>query len=377
MSIELQERIRTAGAAAPPVRGKPGAQDRLISLDAYRGFVMLAMVSAGLGMAHLLGDRTWGWLADQMRHRDWEGCTFWDLIQPSFMFIVGASMPFAFAQRQKRGDTWWRQFGHAVRRSLTLIAIGVFLDTYAEQVFYVQFIRVLQQIAIGYLLAFLVLQRGPLEQAAFAVVLLILHPLAYVFYGWAIGADPWYACHNIGVEIDLFLHLPLSRGNYVTLNAISSTATILFGVLCGELLRSDWSARRKLLTLVAAGLAGLALGMALTPVVPLVKKIWTTSFTLLAAGWTCLLMAVFYGLIDVLHYRRWAFPFVVVGMNSIAVYVVAGVFGSNIRQAVRAFLGQPLSAVPLAAPVITAVLVTLVQWLFCYWLYRRKIFFKV
>src|SRR5262249_25451504 len=97
MSVELQERIRPVRAAAPAAPAKPGAPDRLISLDAYRGFVMLAMVSAGLGMAHLRNDPTWGWLADQMGHRDWEGCTFWDLIQPSFMFIVGASMPFAFA----------------------------------------------------------------------------------------------------------------------------------------------------------------------------------------------------------------------------------------------------------------------------------------
>src|SRR5262249_16292674 len=146
---------------------------------------------------------------------------FWDLIQPSFMFIVGASMPFAFAQRKQRGDSWWRQFGHAVRRSLTLIAIGIFLDTYAEQVIYVQFIRVLQQIAIGYVLAFLVLQRRPVEQAAFAVVLLILHPLAFLLFGWANHTDPWYPCYNIGVEIDMLLHLPLSSGNYVTFNAIS------------------------------------------------------------------------------------------------------------------------------------------------------------
>src|SRR4051794_18830565 len=87
---------------------------RLLSLDAYRGFVMLAMVAAGLGTRGLRSDPNWWWLADQLEHRVWEGCTFWDLIQPSFMFIVGVAMPFAFVQRQERGETWPEQFGHAV-----------------------------------------------------------------------------------------------------------------------------------------------------------------------------------------------------------------------------------------------------------------------
>src|SRR5215831_4177400 len=98
----------------------PVPADRLVSLDAYRGFTMLAMASAGLGTAHLLNDPTWGGLADQLEHREWIGCTAWDLIQPSFMFIVGAAMPFSFAQRRQRGDSWGRQFGHVLRRAFLL-----------------------------------------------------------------------------------------------------------------------------------------------------------------------------------------------------------------------------------------------------------------
>ena len=110
------------------------ASERLVSVDAYRGFVMLAMVSAGLGMQKLMNDPRWGWLADQFEHRPWEGCTFWDLIQPSFMFIVGVAMPFSFALRRARGEGWAAQFRHAVRRSLTLIAIGIFLDSYYTKI---------------------------------------------------------------------------------------------------------------------------------------------------------------------------------------------------------------------------------------------------
>src|SRR5207249_2423188 len=91
-----------------------GNDGRLVSLDAYRGFVMLAMVSSGLGMGHLLTDPTWGWLADQFTHRDWVGCTFWDLIQPSFMLIVGVAMVLSFGQRA--GQPWGRQLFHVVKR---------------------------------------------------------------------------------------------------------------------------------------------------------------------------------------------------------------------------------------------------------------------
>src|SRR5262245_5667931 len=217
-----------------------GASERLVSVDAYRGFVMLAMVSAGLGMQTLLHDPSWGWLADQFEHRAWEGCTFWDLIQPSFMFIVGVAMPFSFALRHARGETWGQQFVHALQRSLTLIAIGIFLDIYASNPpgIFVQFIRVLQQIAIGYLIAFLVLHRGPGVQALTAAALLVLHTTAFLLFAQNHSLEPWDKGYNFGVALDQWLHLPLSKGGYVTFNAISSTSTILFGVLCGELLRS-------------------------------------------------------------------------------------------------------------------------------------------
>jgi predicted acyltransferase len=398
MATAIQERSYTTPrekfpAEPPPVQAPP---DRSLSLDAYRGFVMLAMISSGLGMAVLLKDPVWGPVAYQFEHVKWEGCTFWDLIQPSFMFIVGAAMPFAFAKRRQRGETWGRQFLHAARRSLLLIAIGVFLDIYSEQKIFVQFIRVLQQIAIGYLLAFFVLGLGWRIQALAAVLLLAVHTLAFYLWGWAVDVNPWWQDTNVGFAVDYVLGLPLSKGGYVTINAISSAATILFGVLCGELLRTNWSVARKLLVLVLAGVAGLALGWALSPWVPLVKRIWTASFAIFAAGWTCLILACFFALIDGLQWRRWAFPLIVAGMNSIALYVSAGIFSGNIKRAVGPFLNPlfswkgyqdfridrlglaPTTVLPPPEGVILlALLVVLGQWLFCYWLYRHKIFFKV
>src|SRR5262249_56818061 len=170
-----------------------------------------------------------------------------DLNQPSFIFMVGVAMPFSFALRRARGETWGQQFVHAVRRSLTLIALGIFLDTFASNppTVYVQFIRVLQQIAIGYLLAFLVLHRGPGTQASVAAALLVLHTAAFLLFAQHHSYEPWDKGFNFGIALDQWLHLPLSKGGYVTFNAISSTSTILFGVLCGELLRSETGSARR------------------------------------------------------------------------------------------------------------------------------------
>jgi predicted acyltransferase len=375
------------GLEQQPPTPAPARPERLVSVDAYRGFVMLAMISAGLGMSKLMKDPTWGWLARQLEHKPWEGCTFWDLIQPSFMFIVGVAMPFSFAVRQARGEGWGHQFLHAVRRSLTLIAIGIFLDSYHSRPpgVTVEFIRVLQQIAIGYLIAFLVLHLGPRIQAATAGLLLLLHTGAFLLYAHNTElASAWGKWANFGDALDAWLYLPFNRGGYATFNAVSSAATILFGVLAGELLRSATPPLRKLLLLTVAGFGGLAAGAALTPMVPMVKRLWTSSFALYAAGWTCLMLAAFYGVIDVLGYRRWTFPLVVVGMNSIAAYVAAGVLTGPFRQAIRPFLNSSLERLPAGwhlqeawYPVVLSVLVTLGLWLFCYWLYRHRIFFKV
>jgi predicted acyltransferase len=369
--------------------GRTIPSGRLPSLDAYRGFTMLAMVSSGLGMAAFVGDPTWGWLAHQLGHLPWEGCTFWDLIQPSFMFIVGVAMPFAFARRREHGDSWGRQFAHVLQRALALILIGIFLDSYSAQVLSIGFIRVLQQIAIGYVLAFLVLNRGPLIQLLTAVLFLAAHTAAFLVYGYVTGTEPWTKGHNVGTWLDHLAGLPFNTDGYVTFNALSSAGTILFGVACGELLRSSRSSCHKLTVLVAVGLGALVLGLLLSgggsyfPAlefpqrIPMVKKIWTASFAIHAAGWTCLMMAAFYLVIDMFGYQRWSLPLVVVGMNSIAVYVIANMFKPEIRRALHLFYVADIDFLPRLAPVWLAVQIVLVVWLIAYWLYRQRIFFKL
>ena len=362
--------------------------NRLASIDAYRGFTMLAMASAGLSLTPLLENHNLGLLAHQLEHEEWEGCTAWDLIQPSFMFLVGVAMPFSFARREEQGATWKQQFSHALGRCLLLALIGMFLDTYSEHIVTVQFIRVLQQIALAYILVFFVLSWTVPLQLVVLIGILTFHPASYILYCQARGlADPWLPGNNLGTRIDESMNLPrflsyhidfmpVSKGNYTTLNALTSAATILSGVLVGRLLRSPISSNSKVLVLIAIGFSCLCLGLNLSPYVPMIKRLWTSSVALYAGGWTFLLMAGFYALIDGLKCRNWAFPLIVVGMNSIAIYVFSGVAGSNIKRAIEPFLltfnmSQEIGLVTLAVAALG------VKWLFCYWLYRHKIFMRV
>jgi heparan-alpha-glucosaminide N-acetyltransferase len=453
---------------------KPTAapSDRLVSLDAYRGFTMFLMASAGLALndvgrlateKELQSASVWRAIGYQTEHASWVGCTLWDLIQPSFMFIVGVSMVFSYAIRQSKGQSFVRQFLHAIKRAALLCVIGFFLDSYGDAggTIMIQFIRVLQQIAIGYVIAFLVLPLGWKVQAVTAILLLVGHTSAYMLYVPGSLAVPeeklnknqqeviqlastldkhWQPVDNFGRQLDIRMHeavkrfvrgdgsdperrdriaeqiMPLSRGFYNTFNAISSAATILFGVLVGELLRSSLRPMRKAGILVVAGVLGLVVGWAIsggggwfdysfTPLVPLVKKIWTASFAIFSAGWACLALAAFYAVIDIAGWKAWSFPFLVVGMNSIAMYVISGTMKHNFRLVANMFVPTAPNAdkpgprfsdfVPsldlstwqwhfgidlshwFLTPFLGSSIIMLCFWLCTYWMYRNKVFLKV
>ncbi len=170
-------------------------------------------------------------------------------------------------------------------------------------------------------------------------------------------------------------------GGYLTLSFIPSLATMIFGLMSGELLRSPRSSEQKFRILVIAGIAGLVIGQVLqsTGICPIVKRIWTPSWTLFSTGWTCLILAAFYGVVDILKFRRWTFPLVVVGMNSITMYVMEelshGWFSRTLRthfgSGIFEFMGKAYE------PLLGRLLVLLAMWLVCYWLYRQRIFIRI
>lgn len=370
-----------------PVPNPPApATARLASLDAYRGLIMFTLLCGGI-FHSLKGHPDWNWLFVQNEHVAWEGCVYWDLIQPSFMFMVGASMPFALARREALGDPWSRRLLHVLRRALTLVVVGILLDHFGADRVQIGFIRVLQQIAPGYVFSFFLVGRPLAVQGAVGAGVLVAYQLAWMFNPWNGPGGPWaMGGENLGTAFDRWMLGRNYSGHYVGLNAVPSGVTILLGAMAGEVLRRAESAapallpaarRRACATLVAAGVAGIACGALLGTVFPLVKRIWTPSFTVYAGGWTALVLGLFHGVVDVAGLRRWAFPLAVVGTNSLVAYVLGNSFGGwfrSLSSAWVAWLRTPLG--PLWFPVFQHALFALSAWAVLWWLHRRRIFVK-
>jgi heparan-alpha-glucosaminide N-acetyltransferase len=396
--------MNTVPSSTPPSPISPAATTtRLQSLDAYRGLIMFTLLCGGI-FHSLKGHPTWNWLFLQNEHVAWAGCVYWDLIQPSFMFMVGVSMPFAFARREELGDSWGQRLRHALIRAFNLMAIGILLDHFGSDKIQIGFIRVLQQIAIGYAIAFFVVGRSLRTQGLAAGAILVGYQLLWMFNPWNGPGGPWaQGAENIGSAFDRWMLGRNYSGLYVGMNAIPAAATIIFGVMAGTVIRqagakgsgragvnrtdllppapslpcSATPHKRVCLTLLIAGVAGIAFGLAVSPWFPLIKRIWTPSFAIYAAGWTTLILLAFYWSIEVMSWRKWSFPLVVVGMNSIAAYVLGGAFGGWFRSASTAWVGwlkEPLGEV--WWPVFQRGLFAVFAWGVLYWLWRRKIFFK-
>jgi len=370
----------TETAPAHPVET---SRVRLVSLDAYRGLIMLTLLFGAI--FHSLKDVPgWHWLYVQNEHVEWEGCVYWDLIQPSFTFMVGVAMPFALARRRDAGDSWGERFGHVLLRAFNLILVGILLDHVGAERIEIGFIRVLQQIGISYVLAFFVAEKSWRVQALTAAAILIGWTLIWMFNPWNGPGGPWaMGFENIGGAFDrwMFDHGMIGKSNYpgfyVGLNVIPSTATILFGVMAGGLIRKGLPHTRTLQILITAGVSAILVGLAVSPWLPLIKRIWTPSFAVYAGGWTTLILALFYWIIEVRGVRRWAFPLIVVGMNSIAAYVIAGCFGNWFKRVTGVWikgLEEPMGVAWF--PVFERVLFVAFAWCVLYWLWRRRIFFK-
>ncbi len=167
------------------------ATKRLVSLDAYRGAVMISLVSHGFGFSAFEGHSVFGFLARHTNHVVWVGCVYWDLIQPAFMFIVGVAMPFAYTRRRSLGEAPGRIFAHVIKRAIYLVLIAALFTSIHSGRPSLTFINVLPQIAIGYFLAFFVLNRSYKTQGLTAALILILYTLAWVFYPGNGEGGPW------------------------------------------------------------------------------------------------------------------------------------------------------------------------------------------
>jgi predicted acyltransferase len=387
--------------------------DRLASLDAFRGAVMLLMASSGLGIAkvaerHSANNLYWLWIARHCEHAIWVGCTVWDVIQPAFMFTVGVAVPYSLAKRREHNQPFSKLLGHALMRALVLVLLAVFLSSNGSRETEWTFANVLAQIGFGYPWLFLLAFTRPRTQGLVAVALLVgywlvfaLYPLPPVDFNWAAVGVPndWphltgFAAHweknaNAAAAFDRwFLNIfprsdrfEFNEGGYATLNFVPSLATMILGLMAGELLRSGKSYPWKLTVLCLAGISGIVAGSVLnmTGICPMVKRIWTPSWTLFSAGIVSLLLAAFVAIIDWRGWRRWAFPLTVAGLNPIALYCLWQLSTGFIRDSLKTHLGSQIfqGFGPTYAPMVERLSVLFVMWLVLWWMYRRKIFVRI
>jgi predicted acyltransferase len=396
--------MKTANATLPK---------RVSSVDAYRGLVMFLMMAEVLEFGHVsesLPDSTfWSFMHHHQSHVPWWGCSLHDLIQPSFTFLVGVALPYSLASRAARAQSNTSLWLHTLRRSLILILLGIFLRSMYRPQTNFTFEDTLTQIGLGYPFLFALGFRSERTcWIALGVILagywalFALYPLPGAGFDWTqTGVTPdWehhfsgFAAHwnkntNAAWAFDRwFLNLfPRQKpflyngGGYATLSFIPTLGTMTLGLIAGRWLKnspsSHWLLRRFLLA--ALGLFAISLLIHFLGISPIVKRIWTPSWTLFSGAWCFVLLAAFYFLVDVRSNQNIFFPLIVIGMNSIAAYVLAHTVVGFIDSSFRTNLSQEYDLV-FGAPyktLVSGLVLLAVQWGVLYWMYTKKLFIRI
>jgi predicted acyltransferase len=361
---------------------------RLVSIDALRGFDMLMIAGAGQVIQQLGGKTGWPWvdaLARQFVHPAWIGFTFYDFIFPLFLFLAGVSIPFSLARAMEQGMPAAEIYRKAFVRLLILVALGM-LDKNAPFPFFdpqqIRLGSVLGRIGLaGFVSVVLYLNLTSVKRLAVVGAILLLYYAALMLVpvpGFGAG-DLSFEGNLVGWFDRTFLPGRLLQGTYDELGLLTQFPALcltLLGVFAGEILKnSSFTDRGKVGRLVLAGMVCLAVGLLWSRHFPIAKRLWSSSFILVTGGLGFSFMAAFYGVIDGLGLKRWAFPLVVVGMNSLTIYLIHHFvdFGYT-ANLLFAGLYKPLD--PKWHGVLESVGALMLVWCLLFALYRRKIFFK-
>jgi predicted acyltransferase len=394
----------------PPEKASTG---RVVSLDVLRGTVMLLMLNEATQLPQVAQNfpHSWFWtaIAFNTQHVQWQGCSLHDLIQPAFSFLVGAALPFSIASRQQKGRTFKQMLAHSVWRAFLLIFLGIFLRSQKFGHTYWTFEDTLTQIGLGYVFLFLLGFTRVRTQVIALVLILICFWAAFALYpvpgpnfdyprvgvpqNWEHNYTGFLSHFNKNSNLSWafdvwFLNLfprehpfVFNEGGWSTLSFIPTLATMILGLLTGEWLRSDRLKTEKLRGLVIAGIGLVLLGLICqwVGICPIVKRVWTSSFTLYSGGLVILSLAGFYALVEWKGWRAWAFPLIVVGMNSIAIYVMSWTMEPFVRSALHRHFGWLINSTvsPVFQPIAYGFGIILSFWLILYWMYKRKLFLRI
>ena len=360
--------------------------NRLISLDALRGFDMFWIAGGGAVMHQAAKLTQWEglvWISNQMEHPEWHGFTFYDLIFPLFLFIAGVSMPFSFDKRLGRGDSKAKLRGHVIYRGLMLVFLGLIYNGLLQ--FDWENLRcasVLGRIGMAYLFAGLIFLNTGLRGRFFWFAgLLIAYWAALKFIPVpGFGAGDLSPGHTLTDYIDRML-MPgvLYKGDRDPeglLGIIPAISTALSGVMTGQLLKNEnRGGYFKVAMMIILGLVSLGLAYLWNFDFPINKNLWSSSFVLNCTGYSLLILSLFYLVIDVWKLRKWAFFFVVIGSNSILIYMAPDFI--DFGYTANAIFGGALKYTGDYTAFLSALSVLSVQWGMLYLCYKYKIFLKV
>lgn len=363
---------------------------RLYSLDALRGFDMFWIMGGEgifVALATLTGWPILEWWSGQLHHVEWHGFVFYDMIFPLFLFIAGISFPFSMAKRTAGNESRKSLYKHVIFRGLILVLLGILYNNAVRFNFgELRYGSVLGRIGLAWMFA--------------ALIFMNTKTISRIIWFWAILLGYWlllvlFPAHDLG-STDIFsregnftsyidrILMPgrLYLGNHDPegiLGTLPAIGTALLGMFTGEFLLSKYlhdKPLRKVLYMVLAAVALMIIGKIWNLAFPINKNLWTSSFVIWVGGISLLLFSIFYLVIDVWNYKKWAFFFVVIGMNPITIYLTERIV--NFRSTTNFFFGGFAALLPKTwTPFIGAVGVTTVAWVFLYILYKKKIFLKV
>jgi predicted acyltransferase len=361
-------------------------QQRLLSLDVFRGMIMVFLMfeSAGLyeSALHLTEGNFLNNFFLQFTHHPWNGLRFWDLIQPGFMFIAGTALALSLDKQFKAGADWNTAFLKTLKRSGWLFFWGVLDYAVRPKGLSFELWDVLTQLSFTTLVAFLIFRWNWKYQVAFSFGLLGLTEILYRFISVEGFDQPFTDQHNFGNYVDLLLMNKINGDGWVAINCLPTAAHTIWGAAAGKLLLDKTETIGKVKGFVIAGLVLLMVGFVLdVTVTPIIKRIATSSFVLASGGWCLLGLALAYWWIDIRQHKGgWKF-FTIVGMNSIFIYLFFEIVGHRwFNGYVSAITNGLVSLAGLGEGlmmIITPLCIFGLEWGMCYFLYRNKIFFKL
>jgi predicted acyltransferase len=370
-------------------QNKPAVK-RLQSLDALRGFDMFWIMGGEgifIGLASLTGWPIFQWWAGQLGHVPWHGFHFYDMIFPLFLFIAGISFPFSLAKRITMNDSRKSIYIHVISRGLILVLLGIIFNNGVNFDFAkLRYGSVLGRIGLAWMFAAIIFMNTKLSFRIlwFCTLLIGYWLLLLLFPAHDLGSTDVFSQEgNLASYIDRIL-MPgrLYLGNHDPeglFSTIPAIGTALLGMFTGEFMLSKYlndKPLRKVLYLVLAAVALMIIGKIWDLAFPINKNLWTSSFVCFVGGLSMLLFSFFYLVIDVWHFTKWAFFFVVIGLNPITIYLTERIV--NFESATRFFFGGITALLPATwAPLIDGIGITAIAWVFLYILYKKKIFLKV